>query len=131
MRRPSIIRRGSLSSGRGIHTIHLPDGVRPVPVLFQQAGYSTCVGDGLAYDDARADRKKQQRLGKTDYNFEWDPKMYDGEDWAGRADGQPFFMQVMLPGGTIRRNRRRARRHARDLHDRPRHQPRAGQAVSL
>ena len=41
-------------------------------------------------------------LGKTDYNFEWDPKMYDGNDWAGRKPGQPFFMQVQLSGGKLR-----------------------------
>ena len=92
-------------SGRGVRTIQLPDGVRPVPALFQQAGYYTCVGDGLTNDDARADGKQRQGLGKTDYNFEWDQKMYDSEDWAGRADGQPFFMQVMLPGGKLRAER--------------------------
>ena len=36
--------------------------------------------------------------------------MYDGEDWAGRADGQPFFMQVMLLGGKIRAGRASGRR---------------------
>src|SRR4051812_6794940 len=34
-------------SGRGVEKIHLPDGVIPVPVLFQQAGYYTCIGSGL------------------------------------------------------------------------------------
>ena len=41
-------------------------------------------------------------LGKTDYNFEWDAKMYDGNDWSGRKPGQPFFMQVQLAGGKLR-----------------------------
>ena len=41
-------------------------------------------------------------LGKTDYNFEWDPKIYDANDWAGRKAGQPFFMQVQLAGGKLR-----------------------------
>ncbi|MFN9915560.1 MAG: sulfatase-like hydrolase/transferase, partial [Pirellulaceae bacterium] len=37
-----------------------------------------------------------------DYNFEWDKKIYDGDDWSGRASGQPFFMQVQLSGGKLR-----------------------------
>jgi len=89
-------------SGRGVHKIYLPDGVQPVPMLFQQAGYFTCIGDGLTDDGKRVPGKKRPALGKTDYNFEWKSSIYDGEDWAGRADGQPFFMQVMLPGGKIR-----------------------------
>ena len=28
--------------------------------------------------------------------------MYDGNDWAGRKPGQPFFMQVQLHGGKYR-----------------------------
>jgi arylsulfatase A-like enzyme len=28
--------------------------------------------------------------------------MYDADDWASRAPGQPFFMQVQLPGGKLR-----------------------------
>lgn len=85
-------------SGRGTEKIHLPEDVVPVPVLFQQAGYYTCIGDGLpAGSDGGG-------LGKTDYNFEWDAKMYDASDWAGRKPGQPFFMQVQLPGGKLRGN---------------------------
>lgn len=80
-------------SGRGEQKIHLPEGIVPVPVLFQQAGYYTCLGGYQA---------KAQKLGKTDYNFEWDPKMYDGSDWSGRKPGQPFFMQVQLHGGKYR-----------------------------
>jgi arylsulfatase A-like enzyme len=41
-------------------------------------------------------------LGKTDYNFNWNPEMYDSHDWVGRSNGQPFFMQVQLNGGKIR-----------------------------
>lgn len=83
-------------SGRGAEKIHLPDGVVPVPVLFQQAGYYTCIGNGLPAGAGGAG------LGKTDYNFEWDAKMYDANDWADRKSGQPFFMQVQLPGGKLR-----------------------------
>lgn len=86
-------------SGRGKMKIELPAGVEPVPVLFQRAGYFTCIGDGLPKQETARGRRDP---GKTDYNFEWDPKMYDSHDWAGRAEGQPFFMQVQLAGGKLR-----------------------------
>ena len=84
-------------SGRGRLEIHLPPPVRPLPERFRAAGYYTCIGEGVPVRDAPG-----QRLGKTDYNFVWDPAIYDGPDWSGRRDGQPFFMQVMLPGGKLR-----------------------------
>ncbi len=80
-------------SGRGALKITLPGDVVAAPVLFQRAGYYTCIGGFGATGD---------KLGKTDYNFEWDSKMYDGNDWAGRKPGQPFFMQVQLHGGKYR-----------------------------
>jgi arylsulfatase A-like enzyme len=80
-------------SGRGVEKIHLPDGVEPVPALFKREGYYTAIGGPLA---------QGQELGKTDYNFEWDPSVYDGNDWKGRKPGQPFFMQVQLHGGKYR-----------------------------
>jgi arylsulfatase A-like enzyme len=83
-------------SGRGVEKIYLPDGVEPVPVLFKRAGYYTCIGS------PRVNPKKGNALGKTDYNFEWNPAIYDGSDWAGRKPGQPFFMQVQLHGGKHR-----------------------------
>jgi arylsulfatase A-like enzyme len=83
-------------SGRGKEKIELPAPIVPVPVLFQQAGYYTCIADGSVENQAR------RRAGKTDYNFEWDKKMYDGNDWSGRKEGQPFFMQVQLDGGKLR-----------------------------
>lgn len=89
-------------SGRGSEKIHLPDGVTPIPVLFQEAGYFTCIGSGLADAPRQQGKRGKQALGKTDYNFEWDAKMYDASDWAGRKPGQPFFMQVQLPGGKLR-----------------------------
>jgi arylsulfatase A-like enzyme len=88
-------------SGRGTEKIHLQGGVVPVPVLFQQAGYYTCIG-GPPVPNKKG--KGKGALGKTDYNFEWDAKMYDGNDWSGRKPGQPFFMQVMTPGGKYRGN---------------------------
>jgi arylsulfatase A-like enzyme len=80
-------------SGRGEIKIHLPEGVEPVPALFQRAGYFTCIG---GFDARRG------RLGKTDYNFEWDRSIYDASDWSERKPGQPFFMQVQLHGGKYR-----------------------------
>ncbi|MEO1528324.1 MAG: sulfatase [Planctomycetota bacterium] len=89
-------------SGRGEHRIQLPDGVRPIPESFRAAGYWTCIGSGLSETDASGNKVRQARLGKTDYNFDWSPEMYDSHDWAGRASDQPFFMQVQLHGGKIR-----------------------------
>ncbi|MFM7107430.1 MAG: sulfatase [Planctomycetaceae bacterium] len=88
-------------SGRGTEKIRLPAGVRPVPAIFHDAGWHTCIGDGVPADDGGA-QDGRGKLGKTDYNFEWDEAMYDGEDWAGRRPGQPFFMQVQLLGGKLR-----------------------------
>lgn len=92
-------------SGRGKHRITLPDGVRPVPALFQDAGYYTCIGSGLRNLDYRSQpfsSRTRSRLGKTDYNFDWNRSIYNGNDWAGRKNGQPFFMQVQLHGGKLR-----------------------------
>jgi arylsulfatase A-like enzyme len=92
-------------SGRGEHRIVLPEGVEPIPALFQQAGYYTCIGSGLAEVDHRGlpvDDNQAKRLGKTDYNFDWDASIFDSHDWAGRDKGQPFFMQVQMHGGKLR-----------------------------
>ena len=96
-------------SGRGVEKIKLPTGVEPVPAIFQRAGYYTCIGSGLP-ETSRAGKKKKKGddegggdgLGKTDYNFDWDAKIYNSNDWAGRKAGQPFFMQVQLAGGKLR-----------------------------
>jgi arylsulfatase A-like enzyme len=89
-------------SGRGADKIYLPEGVTPIPLLFQNAGYYTCIGSGLPGVAHSGERSKDNRLGKTDYNFEWEAKMYDGPDWSGRKPGQPFFMQVQMAGGKLR-----------------------------
>jgi arylsulfatase A-like enzyme len=81
-------------SGRGEMKIHLPDGVRPIPEYFQEAGYYTAITGWP--------NKDRTNSGKTDYNFEWDRSMYDGPDWSERKQGQPFFAQVQLPGGKHR-----------------------------
>ncbi len=100
-------------SGRGALKIRLPGGVEPLPAQFRRAGYWTCIGSGLPGFDHRgvavaapkgkaAAANPKGRLGKTDYNFEWDAAVYDSADWAGRAADQPFFMQVQLHGGKLR-----------------------------
>ena len=89
-------------SGRGKNIIKLPEGVRPIPEIFQEAGYFTCIGSGLKNFDFRSLPTKTGRKGKTDYNFDWDTKIYDSHDWSKRNDNQPFFMQVQLHGGKIR-----------------------------
>ncbi len=88
-------------SGRGELKIHLPEGVEPLPAIFQRAGYHTCIGAGLP-DTGNTGKKGRRGLGKTDYNFEWDDAIYHSNDWADRQPGQPFFMQVQLPGGKLR-----------------------------
>ena len=89
-------------SGRGKNRIPLPEGVRPIPEIFQEAGYFTCIGSGLKNFDFRSLPTKTGRRGKTDYNFDWDTQIYDSHDWSKRNDNQPFFMQVQLHGGKIR-----------------------------
>ncbi|MDA0347146.1 MAG: sulfatase [Verrucomicrobia bacterium] len=81
-------------SGRGELKINLPNGIRPIPELFQEAGYYTAITGWPS--------KSRTTIGKTDYNFEWDKAMYEGADWSKRKEGQPFFAQVQLPGGKHR-----------------------------
>jgi len=82
------------NSSQGELKIHLPPGIRPIPELFQEAGYYTAITGWPNTDRAT--------IGKTHYNFEWDTAMYDGPDWSQRRPGQPFFAQVHLPGGKHR-----------------------------
>ncbi len=79
-------------SGMGTEKIKLPDGVRLVPRLFQEAGYHTSNGGNYP----------AKGKGKTDYNFDYDAGCYDGTDWETREAGQPFFAQIQLFGGKIR-----------------------------
>ncbi|WP_417747206.1 sulfatase [Rosistilla oblonga] len=79
-------------SGRGTEKIELPDGVAMVPKLFQKAGYHTSI-TGWPMNG---------KLGKTDYNFQWDKSIYDSNDWGDRKPGQPFFAQIQTQGGKLR-----------------------------
>ncbi|MFT5525798.1 MAG: arylsulfatase A-like enzyme [Pirellulaceae bacterium] len=79
-------------SGRGVEKIRLPENIKLVPKLFQDAGYHTSITGW----------PMNRKLGKTDYNFEWDNSVYDGNDWAKRKAGQPFFAQIQTQGGKLR-----------------------------
>lgn len=95
-------------SGRGEKKIRLPEGVRPIPELFHEAGY---------YNAITGWPIRPGRLGKTDYNFEWDAKMYDGADWSARKEGQPFFAQIQTPGGKLRGSDAESYQRTRDRAD--------------
>lgn len=79
-------------SGRGEKKITLPAHIKLIPKLFQDAGYYTSISGWPV----------SGRLGKTDYNFQWDQGVYDGADWSGREKGQPFFAQIQTQGGKLR-----------------------------
>ena len=88
-------------SSRGEVVRRLPEGVETIPELFRRAGYYTC---NLAFSGRRPERF--DRPGKEDYNFVYERSdLYDGADWSGRKDGQPFFAQVQLHGGKLRHGR--------------------------
>lgn len=92
-------------SGRGEIKIQLPEEIVPIPILMQKAGYYTCNGSIKTVNQAAKvgnAPRAEAPIAKTDYNFEYDPAMYDSADWSGRKEGQPFFMQVQLTGGKMR-----------------------------
>lgn len=62
----------------------LPAGVDIFTNLFRQAGYHT----------SNLRNSPLGGTGKTDFNFNLDEEPYDGEDWAERAEGQPFYAQI-------------------------------------
>ena len=57
----------------------LPHGIKPIPHLFQEAGYFTAL---MSW--------------KTDCNFLPDDrkKLFMGTDWSERKEGQPFFARI-------------------------------------
>ncbi len=64
----------------------LPHGIKPVPHLFQEAGYFTAL---MSW--------------KTDCNFEPNKRLelFMGDDWSEREPDQPFFARITF-GGTHR-----------------------------
>ena len=88
-------------SGRGEVKIQKPDHIKLIPELFKDAGYYTCLGSsGPAAGTASP--KHKNRLGKSDYNFEWNPSVFDSAEWSGRKKEQPFFAKICLSGGKAR-----------------------------
>lgn len=73
-------------SSRGALKIHLPEGVRLLPELMQEQGYTTF------------------NNGKTDYNYVWDAAIFNYRsksktDFSELVDKQPFFGQIQTNGG--------------------------------
>lgn len=82
--------------------IHLPEHIKLLPEYFKQKGYYTVNGGPKTTVYHTNLNWKDKKLGKTDYNFVWDPAIYDDNDWKNRAPGQPFFAQIQLRGGKHR-----------------------------
>ncbi len=59
----------------------LPAGIRPLMHVLRDAGYYRAIGCGHS--------------AKTDLNFKTGD-LFDGKDWKGRREGQPFFAQITL-----------------------------------
>jgi len=96
-------------SGRGEAKIQKPDHIKLIPELFHKAGYYTCLGSSV-HGAGRASPKYKNRLGKSDYNFEWNRSVFDSAEWSGRKKGQPFFAKICLNGGKAR-SQARASKH--------------------
>lgn len=73
----------------------LPQGVETLPAYFRQAGYYTSNGNGRF--DPDDPQWPLTVLGKVDWNFDAPDGGFDGPDWAGRAEGQPFFAEINIP----------------------------------
>ena len=82
-------------SGRGAAKIKIPNHIKLIPELFKDAGYYTCLGSS-GQAAGTASQKHKNRLGKSDYNFEWDARVFDASEWSGRKKGQPFFAKICL-----------------------------------
>lgn len=82
--------------------IYLPKHIKLLPEYFKQHGYYTVNGGPKTTIYHKNLYRKDRKLGKTDYNFIWDPAIYDGNDWKERKPGQPFFAQIQLRGGKYR-----------------------------
>jgi len=70
------------TNGSGFERQPLPNGIRPITHLLEEAGYFTCF----------------MATRKTDLNFTLDKPIYQGKDWNERAEGQPFYAQLTFPG---------------------------------
>lgn len=73
-------------SSRGGTKIHLPEGIKLLPQIMREHGYTTF------------------NNGKTDYNYVWDQAVYSYKsksktDFSELAGRQPFFGQIQTKGG--------------------------------
>jgi arylsulfatase A-like enzyme len=82
--------------------IYLPKQIKLLPEYFKEHGYYTVNGGPKTTVYHKNLYTEDRKLGKSDYNFIWDPAVYDSNDWKGRASGQPFFAQIQLRGGKHR-----------------------------
>jgi len=89
-------------SGRGKIKIEKPTHVKLIPEFFKQAGYYTCLGSAN-HGAGSVQGRQKLKLGKSDYNFEWDTSVFDAGEWSGREKGQPFFAKICLSGGKARK----------------------------
>lgn len=92
----------------------LPTGVRTITDYFRDAGYYTAnlsAGGGKAAKRAAGGLTGSAGAGKTDFNFLTPNPPFDGNDWADRKPGQPFFAQITIneshkgPGWTFARSK--------------------------
>ncbi len=60
----------------------LPDGIMPITTYLAEQGYYLALGCGYQ--------------NKTDLNFDQSSIEWDGDDWSGRAEGQPFYAHIQL-----------------------------------
>lgn len=69
----------------------LPDGVRVLTDWLRPAGYFTS-----NLRDLTGDPKERflRGTGKTDWNFHYEGKRFDGERWSELVEHQPFYAQV-------------------------------------
>lgn len=65
---------------------HLPEPIRPITEYLRGAGYYTA--------NVKDPAPGAKASGKTDFNFQTDRPVFDGDDWADRAPGQPFYAQI-------------------------------------
>lgn len=83
-------------SSNGIIEINLPENIKTIPEYFREAGYYVSNQYLQNEDD-------WTRKGKEDYNFVYKTdELYDGLDWKGKDEDQPFFGQIHLLGGKKR-----------------------------
>lgn len=72
----------------------LPAPYQPLPELLRNAGWFVTNASAPVPPTHKG---RTPKVAKTHYNFAHDPaKMYDGNDWRKRRDGQPFFAQFQI-----------------------------------